>query len=371
MDCLGYGTIHFQQRKSAMQAVKNLGGLGYHIRLSEAPELDESNIYFSHLPRDMTEIALKDLVSPFAPVRTARILRDGTRSTGTGFTRLQSAAYAVNVIRNLNGLFLPGCTIPIEVRLAFKAPSVMKLYQNVRCQDVLKKRLRYTSDDTGRVIWSFPVDDDDRTPHYGLHGHSEIEMPWKELLAIPASKGRQKFGDELCGMMLPKEYEDFQAVRVSWMFYEDSELLVPIVCYKEQDVLPLIGVYDSEMNIYFGVPYEPDEAQLQREGIEVSSFTLDGDGENKICVPKIPATFFFLPPHEYLDAQPSAVVWFKDGETFVPLVFYPELPPLKASWNDHWNAYAPAGDPPARIDPPVFVVNLAKRTLHSGDQRPL
>ncbi|CAG0907283.1 unnamed protein product, partial [Cyprideis torosa] len=47
MDCLGYGTIHFQQRKSAMQAVKNLGGLGYHIRLSEAPELDESNIYFS------------------------------------------------------------------------------------------------------------------------------------------------------------------------------------------------------------------------------------------------------------------------------------------------------------------------------------
>ena len=44
-----------------------------------------------------------------------------------------------------------------------------------------------------------------------------------------------------------------------WIFYEDSDLLVPLVYYKEQNFLPLMGVFDSNINIYFGFPYEPGD----------------------------------------------------------------------------------------------------------------
>ncbi|CAG0890378.1 unnamed protein product, partial [Cyprideis torosa] len=233
---LGLATITFEQRKAGMEAIKHLGGQGFHIRLWDAPDLDESNVYFSHLPKAMGETDLSLLVEKWAPVLTTKIMRNGVGSTGSGFTRLHNAKDSPKVIRALNGAKLAGSDEPIEARLAFRGS---KRDQNGPSETTPTSSTSKSQCPTG--YFDQTILDPPLTTIYQCDSGFNIA---DSEGCIPI-----EYSAMITGVLLPEEYQESLADRVQWLQRDGTSQ--PLVFFFDKE-LPILGVYEPDSRVYLG-----------------------------------------------------------------------------------------------------------------------
>ncbi|CAG0916909.1 unnamed protein product [Notodromas monacha] len=87
-------------------------------------EFDETNVYVAHLPVTMTHEEFFELMSKFGTVVSSRILvgdhwrKKGVK--GVGFARMSTEEEALAAIKGVNNMRLPGSSVLLRARLAFK-----------------------------------------------------------------------------------------------------------------------------------------------------------------------------------------------------------------------------------------------------------
>uniref|UniRef100_A0A671N203 RNA-binding motif, single-stranded-interacting protein 1-like n=1 Tax=Sinocyclocheilus anshuiensis TaxID=1608454 RepID=A0A671N203_9TELE len=105
--CKGYGFVDFDSPVSAQKAVAALKTNGVQAQMAKQQEQDPTNLYLSNLPVSMDEQELENLLKPFGPVVSTRILRDTNGvSRGVGFARMESTEKCDAVISHFNGKFI-------------------------------------------------------------------------------------------------------------------------------------------------------------------------------------------------------------------------------------------------------------------------
>lgn len=127
--CKGYGFVMYESLADVPGAIKQLNELGFEAsvakesfsnRLKTLQSESQTNIYLSNLPVAYTETDLARLCEKYisSKVKSAKILRSGGISRGVGFARVEDHKTAAELINILNGLTVPGCACPLQVRFA-------------------------------------------------------------------------------------------------------------------------------------------------------------------------------------------------------------------------------------------------------------
>jgi len=131
--CKGYGFVMFERESSAKAALTGLTNMGVqaaHARVSKAQleiqgriPIDPTNLYIANIPYGMKEQDLADTLVRAATGRgevlSCRVLRNEYgQSRGVALARMDSPDACTAVIRNLNGLPLPGAHEPLRVKHA-------------------------------------------------------------------------------------------------------------------------------------------------------------------------------------------------------------------------------------------------------------
>lgn len=117
--CKGYGFVDFESPVVAETAMKALQLQGVQAQMAKQQEQDPTNLYFANLPKTMNENELEQMLLPYGPVVSTRILRDNNgHSRGVGFARLESKDKCDSAIKVFNGNHISGCQEPLLVKFA-------------------------------------------------------------------------------------------------------------------------------------------------------------------------------------------------------------------------------------------------------------
>ncbi|CAG0914150.1 unnamed protein product [Notodromas monacha] len=94
------------------------------VQKQDGRQLDTTNVYVAHLPATFGQQDFVDLMSRFGTVVSSRLLagehwkKKGVR--GVAFARMATPEEAAAAIKGVNNLSLPGSTMPLRARYAFK-----------------------------------------------------------------------------------------------------------------------------------------------------------------------------------------------------------------------------------------------------------
>lgn len=118
--CKGYGFVDFQNSVAAELAVTELSKQGIWAHMAKQQEADPTNLYIANLPLSMGDDDLGNLLNPFGPVTSTRVLIDPLtkQSRGVGFARMKSKEQCDEIITQLNGRVLKGAKEPLLVKFA-------------------------------------------------------------------------------------------------------------------------------------------------------------------------------------------------------------------------------------------------------------
>ncbi|XP_037540082.1 RNA-binding motif, single-stranded-interacting protein 2 isoform X2 [Nematolebias whitei] len=132
--CKGYGFVDFDSPASAQKAVTALKAGGVQAQMAKQQEQDPTNLYISNLPLSMDEQELENMLKPFSPAISTRILRDANgTSRGVGFARMESTEKCEAIIQHFNGKYIKtpaGVPAPSEPLLCKFADGGQKKRQS-------------------------------------------------------------------------------------------------------------------------------------------------------------------------------------------------------------------------------------------------
>ena len=129
--CKGYGFVDFESPVDAQHAVEGLQATGILAQFARQQEQDPTNLYISNLPAPFGETDIENLLAPFGPVVSTRILRDQHGlSKCVGFARLETRQSCEKAIAQLNGTAISGSPEPLMVKFADCGSSKKKMKQS-------------------------------------------------------------------------------------------------------------------------------------------------------------------------------------------------------------------------------------------------
>ncbi|KAK2711831.1 sex-lethal homolog isoform X2 [Artemia franciscana] len=129
----GFGFVNYVDPENAKRAIEGLNGLevqGKRIKVSYArpagQDRKDTNLYVTHLPRNLTEVELVKLFEPYGTIVQSHLLRDKITGLprGVGFVRFDSKDQAARAMEALNGQTLPNSSESLNVKVA-EDPSKM------------------------------------------------------------------------------------------------------------------------------------------------------------------------------------------------------------------------------------------------------
>jgi len=124
---LGYGFVKYFKEEDAERAIEELSGrqvenkrLKVALARPSSPSIQNTNLYISNLPPHLNAEALEDIFRPYGDIVESRVLVDHQTgsSKGVGFVRFSTHDQALEAIRQVNNMQLPGAEKPLLVKFA-------------------------------------------------------------------------------------------------------------------------------------------------------------------------------------------------------------------------------------------------------------
>jgi len=122
----GYGFVQYQNPDDAAKAITQLNGLpvsNKRIKVSysrpNTADLRNTNLFVNNVPLSLSEHDFLNAFHPFGNIITKNILKNANGTNkGIAFIRFSKKTEAEDAIANLNGFLFPGCSVPLEVKVA-------------------------------------------------------------------------------------------------------------------------------------------------------------------------------------------------------------------------------------------------------------